>query len=205
MQGGYRELFLADGKITTVKELADGRFAYSRGPRKPAAIVTREQLEEIQRLNTIRIALPYSFLALGGVIIFVLVKDGLPPLACVAVGVIAVCLSAYVIIAMTKRVTGILSAAPSEDALPERVPLTAFLNDLFSSRSDLQLLTGKWFWGCMSVASIIVPLAKYLKAESIGWTETFVGFAFWFFSYVLFRALSAERQRRKIAARADKT
>ncbi|RWM20010.1 MAG: hypothetical protein EOR72_02090 [Mesorhizobium sp.] len=197
-------MFLADGKITTVKELADGRFAYSRGATKPAAIVTKEQLEDIQRLNATRIALPFSFLALGAVIIFILTKDDLPLPASVAVGAVAVALSVYVITAMTNRIAEILNAAPHEAALPARIPLSAFFVDLLSSSSNLDVLVGKWFWGCMCIASIVVPPAKYLKSENIGWTDALAMLAFCIFSYVLFRAFSAERQRRKDAAVTDK-
>ena len=195
---------MIDGKLTAVTELDDGRFAYSRGQKKPAAILTGQQLEEVQRLNSIRLLLPFSFLVLGGVIIFVLAKDDMLLPASVAVGVIALAVSTYVIIAMAKRIAVILDVAPSIGALPVRIPPSAFFVNPLPFGSNLHVLMGKWFWGCMCIASIVVPLAKYLKSKKIAWPDTLGMFAFAIASYVLFRAFSAERRRRKIAASADK-
>ena len=143
-------------------------------------------------------------MALGAVIIFILTKDDLPLLASVTVGAVAVALSVYVVTAMTNRIAQILNAAPHEAALPTRIPLSAFFVDLLNSSSNLDVLVAKWFWGCMCIASIVVPPAKYLKSENIGWTDAVAMLAFGVFSYVLFRAFSAERQRRKGAAVTDK-
>lgn len=167
--------------------------------------MTKEQLNEIQRLNAVRVALPFSFLAVGAAVIFILTNDDLPLLSSVAVSVIAVALSVYVIVAMTKRIGEILNTAPVEAALPARIPPSAFFVGLLHSTSDLNLLAGKWFWACMCIAAIVVPPAKYLRSENISWAEALGMFPFAIFSYVVFRAFSAERRRRRTVAGADKT
>lgn len=197
---------MVDGRVTAVKELTDGRFAYSRGRQKPAAILTREQLEEIQRLNGIRLVLPYICLALGGIIIFIIIKDQLPLAASIAVGVIAAALGAYTIITTTKRVGKILDQATSEAELPVRIPPAMIFRTLWRSSSDRHVLMGRWFWGCMFVMSIAVLAAKVLKFDDhLSLTDTAAMLGFAIFSYVLFRTFSTERQRRKSATAPEKS
>ncbi|WP_172371118.1 hypothetical protein [Mesorhizobium sp. NZP2234] len=199
-------MFVVNGRVTAVKELTDGRFAYSRGLQKPAAILTREQLEEIQRLNGIRLVLPYIFLALGGIIIFILINDQLPLAASIAVGVIAIALSAYAIITTTIRVGKILDQATSEPELPARIPRAMIFRTLWRSSSDRHVLLGKWFWGCMSVVSIAVIAARFLKFDDhLSPTDTVAMLIFAILSSVLFQAFSTERQRRKSATGPEKS
>ncbi|WP_192255134.1 hypothetical protein [Mesorhizobium caraganae] len=193
-------MFLVKGRLSAVKDLADGRFAYSRGPKKPAAILTLDQLEEVQRLNSVRLILPYCFLVLGSVIIFILNKDQMPLTASVAVGATVAAISAYVVITMTMRIGKILGGAASQADLPDRIPLAAFFGSPLRSSSDLRVRMGKWFWGCTCIASIAVPVIKYPKSDNIDRTDILAMFGFAIFSYVLFRAFSVERRRRKTGA-----
>ncbi|WP_077375097.1 hypothetical protein [Mesorhizobium prunaredense] len=197
------KLFLVNGKLRVAKGVGDGKVAYWRGPQTPASILTSEQLEEIQRLNGTRLLLPFVFLALGAVLVFLFAKGQIPPEMPILFGLVATILCVYAIVNATQRIAKILDRAPRQLELPAHVPASVRFTSLWQNQSSFHLIIGTWFAGFVFASSVFGLIAKLLDLESYDPTGRLHPIALLFFaiiSYVVFATFLKERRRRKNVA-----
>lgn len=153
-------MFIVDGKLSRVRELADGRVAYWRGPDVPGAILTPPQLEEVQRLNGRRLLLPYGFMVFAVGLAFLSFKGQVPIAIPLLFGVLAILICTVSDLRARRRIDEILRRAPAEDRPPPQSSVASRFKAAWhgSGKFELRILT--WFSGFVGLSSALGLTSK---------------------------------------------
>ena len=142
-----------DGKISQIRVLDDGKFAYWRGVQIPASVLTREELKVVQRLNGRRLLLPYAFFVLGAVLAFLSAKSQLPFIIPVLFSVIAIVICTFSMRRAGRRIERILNRAPRKHIVGTHVPISTKLGLLWRNTGEGHLLVGTLLTGTIFVSA----------------------------------------------------
>ena len=196
-------MFMVDGKLGRIRELADGRIAYWRGPDVPAAVLTSSQLEEVQRLVAMRLLLPFGFLMFGAGLAFLSFKGEFPVVIPVLFGAVAMLICVVVDIRTRHRIQEILRRAPAEDRLPPHITVSSRLKAAWHGLGNRELLFATWLTGVWAFSSAFGLLSKITGMGDFDPSGEFHLLTLLIAAVVmlfLFRLCLKERRRRLIQA-----
>lgn len=197
------DVYIVDGKLSRVKELADGRVAYWRGPEVPAAILTLPQLEEVQRLNARRLLLPYGFVVFAASLAFLSFKGQAPLAVPVFFGALAMLICAVVDVRARRQIEEILRQAPTEDRLPPYSSVASRFRAVWQGWGSSELRLATWFTGAMAFSSAFCLFAKVTgigNFDPSNEIHPLILLLASVVSFVLFRFCLKERRRRRLLA-----
>lgn len=159
-------MFLVGGRLRVAKDLDDGKVAYWRGPDVPAAILTREQLENVQRMNGARLLIPYALFAVFAALVFLWLKAQWSVIVPALFGMLAIGGTVYVGRRTTAAIAEILDQAPREPDVPPHVPASMVFRSLWRRQDRFPLLVATWLTGFILFVSTFGLVAKLLSPAS---------------------------------------
>jgi hypothetical protein len=197
-------MFLVDDKLSRTRQLSDGRIAYWRGPETPASILTREQLEYVERMNGVRWLVPYAFLIPSAVLVFLYFKGQMPLAVPALFGVLAMGASIYAILTATMSIRETLDRAPCEGNVPQGISVSAKFQLHWQRQSRFHLRIGTWLTGFLLCSSAFGLVAKLSGVESFDRDGRFGSLQLLIMTVIsglLFAAFAVEVRRRRRSSR----